>query len=704
MAEVASAYVSLIPSARGFGSKLNGEIGGDIDSAGKTMGSRFGNLFKVGAMAVLGAGVLAGKFLSSALDEAREAQVVTARTENVIKKMGNAAGISAKQVADLAGQISAKTGIDDEAIQSGQNLLLTFGNIRDEAGKGNDIFSQTTQLMVDMSAAMGTEAKGAAIQLGKALNDPVKGVTALTRAGVSFSEEQKKTIETMVATGDTMGAQKVILAEVEKQFGGAAEAMATPADKARVAWDNFKEQIGTAIMPALDRLLTFFTSSFIPGVSRLWDNLAPAREVVEKVATRVGEIIGLLRDQKWGEAWQAFKDASKDAFDAIVDAAGRFITDRLIPKIVDGLAKLKTKWSKWWGDFWEPPDKAYAQTEQRTELWHVRMGVTASETGASVIGNLMVGLSKLPDLARRVFASTTAGMVQGLSNAPMKAASIGVSIVGNLIRAFDAAPAKARAAAVAIASAVIGGLRTAGVGATKIGVYIIQGLISGIRSMASQAAQAAVDVVMGAVSKARSALGINSPSRVFAEMGMWSMAGFAKGIEDNAPKVLEKLKTLRDGIKSQIDEIKSDMASLSTSVASAFTGNLFEATDTQGFMANLMDTKGQLKELKSAFKKLVQWGLSPQFLSQLFSSGNGGLILDLAASGNRGWAMEAAQTFGQVQSLSNQLGGQVAQNQYGDELRKQTDRLERVEAAVKRVGEDVAKALNNTAANAARSA
>ena len=31
--------------------------------------------------------------------------------------------------------------------------------------------------------------------LGKALNDPVKGITALGRAGVTFTDEQKKQIK-----------------------------------------------------------------------------------------------------------------------------------------------------------------------------------------------------------------------------------------------------------------------------------------------------------------------------------------------------------------------------------------------------------------------------------------------------------------------------------------------------------------------------
>ena len=194
MAEVASAFVSILPSAKGFGRKLESGISGDVDSAARRTGGRYGRVFATATISPLRAigtaalGFFAAQkvasFLKDSIGEAREAAQVTARTENVIRSMGNAANISATQVADLAGAISLKTGIDDEAIQSGQNLLLTFGNVRNEVGKGNDIFTQASRLMVDMSTAMGTDAKGSAIQLGKALNDPTKGITALSRVGV----------------------------------------------------------------------------------------------------------------------------------------------------------------------------------------------------------------------------------------------------------------------------------------------------------------------------------------------------------------------------------------------------------------------------------------------------------------------------------------------------------------------------------------
>lgn len=267
MAEVGTAFVSVLPSAKGFGRSLDAQVGGDLDKSGKTSGRRWGNALKAGAIAVAGGAALATRFLGDAIGEAREAQKVGALTNSVIKATGGAAKVSAKQVGDLAGAISRKTGIDDETIQSGQNMILTFKNIRNEAGKGNDIFNQTSRTLVDMSAAMGTEPKQAAIQLGKALNDPIKGVSALSRVGVTFTEQQKKQIKTLVESGNVMGAQKIVLKELNSEFGGAAKSQATAGAKASVAMGNLKETIGTALLPVVDKLATVFTEKIAPAIT-----------------------------------------------------------------------------------------------------------------------------------------------------------------------------------------------------------------------------------------------------------------------------------------------------------------------------------------------------------------------------------------------------------------------------------------------------
>jgi hypothetical protein len=124
----------------------------------------------------------------------------------------------------LAESLMRKSGVDDEAIQSGQNLLLTFTKIRNETGKGNDIFNQATKATLDLSVAMGKDLSSSAILVGKALNDPVKGASALSRAGVQLTKGQKEQIQAFVDSGRVLEAQKIILAELTTQFGGSAEA------------------------------------------------------------------------------------------------------------------------------------------------------------------------------------------------------------------------------------------------------------------------------------------------------------------------------------------------------------------------------------------------------------------------------------------------------------------------------------------------
>jgi hypothetical protein len=219
------------------------EAEGDLKSSVKKMAGVVASAF------VIKKGI---DFFGGAIKNAEEAQIVTKQTAAVLKSTGQIAGVSAGQVSELADSISRKTGIDDEAIQSGENLLLTFTKVRNEVGEGNDIFNQATETIVDMSAALGTDAKSSAIQLGKALNDPIKGVTALQRVGVSFTAQQKEQIKTMVQNNDTLGAQKLILKELQTEFGGSAEATATSSKKMSVAIDNVKESIGAGLLPIIE--------------------------------------------------------------------------------------------------------------------------------------------------------------------------------------------------------------------------------------------------------------------------------------------------------------------------------------------------------------------------------------------------------------------------------------------------------------------
>lgn len=278
---VGEAFVTVRPDTKGFANEAKRGIGGGLKTAGFAAAAGFAAV-----------GFAAKGFVEAAL----ESNKVAAQTEAVVKSTGGAAKVSAKQISALADSISRKTGVDDEAIQSGENLLLTFTKVRNEAGKGNDIFNQATETITDMSAALGQDTKASAIQLGKALNDPIRGVTALQRVGVSFTASQKKQIETLVKTGDTLGAQKLILAELNKEFGGSAAAIGTPLDKLKVQLGNVAEQIGNVLLPYLLKLADFISRN-LPGaiafVTRVFNKLravlAPITAVIQNVTGAIGD-------------------------------------------------------------------------------------------------------------------------------------------------------------------------------------------------------------------------------------------------------------------------------------------------------------------------------------------------------------------------------------------------------------------------------
>jgi hypothetical protein len=240
-------------------------VTGEAQKSSQTIGASFKKLASVGAGLVGAAGVVS--FFKSSMAEAEEAQKVAGQTAAVIASTGSAANVSAKHVDDLANSISKYAGIDDEAIASGENMLLTFTNVRNEVGKGNDVFDQATKAATDMAVALGTDVTGAAKTLGIALNDPVKGMSKLQKAGVTFTDQQKEQVAQMVENNNTMGAQKVILAELSKEFGGSAAAQATASDKMKVALGNLEEEVGQALLPVIEGLANFLTDDVIPAFS-----------------------------------------------------------------------------------------------------------------------------------------------------------------------------------------------------------------------------------------------------------------------------------------------------------------------------------------------------------------------------------------------------------------------------------------------------
>src|SRR5260221_250811 len=248
--------------------------------------------FAGGQAIFAGIGFLSGQ-IGDMFQQSMDAQAGLAQTNQVIKSTGDASGMTAQAVLDLATKYSHLTKFSDDTVQSASNMLLTFTNI------GKNVFPQATKTVLDMSQALGQDTKNSAIQLGKALNDPLTGITALQRVGVTFTQGQKDSIKAMMQHGDVASAQGVILKELQKEFGGSAEAAGkTFPGQLKILGQNFddlKQNIGDAVMPVLSNLIGWVTSAAVPALGRFSDwfgkNAAP--------------VLGQFKDAEATQRWHS---------------------------------------------------------------------------------------------------------------------------------------------------------------------------------------------------------------------------------------------------------------------------------------------------------------------------------------------------------------------------------------------------------------
>lgn len=196
--------------------QLGQQIGDVDDHVGRVTGS-FGALqaTAIGAFAIGGVAAFVG-WMVGASKEAAEAEQNLRKVSDVIEATGHAAGKSADDVAAMASRYQQSTTFSDDAVLEMSSVLLTFRNVSGQT------FDRAAMDILDYSTIMGTEPSKAAIQFGKALQDPISGITALRKAGVTFTDSQKAMIKSFMDVNDLAGAQNIILTELEHEFGGAA--------------------------------------------------------------------------------------------------------------------------------------------------------------------------------------------------------------------------------------------------------------------------------------------------------------------------------------------------------------------------------------------------------------------------------------------------------------------------------------------------
>lgn len=279
-----------------------------LDDAGKQakdMGDKAGKAAdgmseKFGKLKTLIAGLAIGAGIRAVFGAVQESENALAQLDARLKSTGSAAGLSRDQLIDLSAQMQSLTTFGDEAVLSMESLLLTFTSIK------GPVFRDATKVVLDMSVALGQDLKSSATQVGKALNDPILGISALSKVGVNFTDAQKDVIKSLADTGQVAAAQQVILRELQKEYGGAAEAAANTFGG---ALQQLKEAAGD-LMEGDGGNLTDTTASIKDLTHTLQD---PA--VKDGFATLVNGLVGVAAfAAKAAGAFAGFGSAVADFF------------------------------------------------------------------------------------------------------------------------------------------------------------------------------------------------------------------------------------------------------------------------------------------------------------------------------------------------------------------------------------------------------
>jgi hypothetical protein len=206
---------------------------------------------KAAVPAGLALGALGG-FMVKAAKGAEEARIANDKLGSVLDTMGF--GEATDRVSAYAESLEKTVAVDADVIKATQTKLATFGELTKSVGEAGGAFDRATMAALDMAAAGFGTAEGNAVQLGKALQDPIKGLAALAKSGVTFTDQEKEKIKTLVESGKQLEAQEMILKAIEGQVSGTAESSASSFEKMKFAIAGVSDTFGDMLLPVIDAL------------------------------------------------------------------------------------------------------------------------------------------------------------------------------------------------------------------------------------------------------------------------------------------------------------------------------------------------------------------------------------------------------------------------------------------------------------------
>lgn len=618
------------------------------------------------SMRNIGAGLTAGVTAPLALlakDSIRALDQQVQAERSVEQAIASTGGTAGRSLEDLKRAASGLQGVtlfgDEDILRNVTAPLLTFTNVQE------DVFDRTQANILDVATLLKTDLKSATLQVGKALNDPVKGLGGLSRAGIQFSEDQKQVIKALVETGDVAAAQGLILDELEKQFSGQAAAAAdTPLGKWKQlsnAVGDVKEQLGEQIVPFLTPilekvegaikwfgdlsdetkrmgvmiagvaaaggpLLAFFGLA-VMGVGTLTTALATmgavlmANPIIAIIAAVAAGAYLIYRNWEgisgwFSNLWDGVKTVTSAAWDNLKSIFMNYTAAGLVYQNWDGI-------KAWFADLW-----ASVKTGVESGWALIKSVLTGEYSVEALVKDAWSGLgdwfASLGPQITEGFVALWGSIKTEVSQWPARMLDYGKQMVSSLIAGIKGeditTPMEeflSSEASKVKTEAWLNGKATAE--AMSSGIFVgVQG--------SKPTLGAAVDEITDFLeSRTKKNIESNSPSRVFAEIGGDVVDGLALGLRDNRETALSEIRSISDALGGELNSGVQTSESAAQSLRSSWTSALSDlakgASSAKEAVGSLLNSLADLL-LNSAFNSLLG-PITESIGAALFPNANG---------------------------------------------------------------------------------
>lgn len=591
--ELGKAYVQVIPSAKGIGGMLKKSMGGDMDSAGTSLGKGLGSKIKA---AIIAAGI--GKVLKTAIFEGAKLEQSLGGVETLFKGsagrvkkyaaeayrtagmsgneyMENVTSFSAAMISSLGGNTKKAAKLSNQAItdmsdnankmgtdlsmvtqtyqslargqyQMLDNLKLGYGGTKGEmqrllndaeklTGKKYDIssFSDVTQAIHAIQTQMGitgTTAKEAASTISGSFN-MMKSAAKDFLGNLTLGRDVSKSMENLVTSTGTF------LSNLLPALGNIAKGLVNVIG---TTFPQMFSKIGNSLgasMPGLISkgltMVTQFTASLRRNAGKF---VSAGMEMLLKLAQGWANSMPVMI-QKIPQIITNIAGLINDNAPKIMVTGGKIIITLVrglinaIPTLIANIPQiLRAMWNAFTAFNW----MSLGSSMISGIAGALRSGIGSLFSAAqSLCVTIVNAFINLPTVLFNAGATAIVHLIQGFRSAWGVITSIGGRIVVAVISGLVSLASRMWSSAKSAASRMFSAFRAVSWG--SVGTHIISGIIRGIAGAAGKLFSAMKNLASKALSAAKKVLGINSPSRVFAaEVGRWIPAGIAVGVTKNS--------------------------------------------------------------------------------------------------------------------------------------------------------------------------